>query len=103
MKAHSNEQFLGQVCEFLRKEMPHECGKLTDPELSAFVEQAAERAESFGITEPTPVIQFACLCVAAGLNFASGRDVTAYLNEPGLDQETKMQALIDQLDSDVLG
>ena len=86
------------VRQHLKEEMPEAIEGQTDEAIMAGIVQAEQSAETLGITEAVPLAQYICLAFATGGTLDAEPDLRAYLSRTDIDQETKMQALIDELE-----
>jgi hypothetical protein len=93
----ADEDFHLLVKEYLRKEMTEEIKNQTDECVIGLITQAEDSAAIYGIYDSVPLVQYICLSFATDFKFDSNPDVKAYLSQPEIDQESKMQSLIDEL------
>lgn len=99
--AAAENKFRLQMADFLREESPETTNHLSDEELHNEIKLAEKEAYNFEITSSVPLSQFITIYFMIGKNFISDPDIHDYLSQKDVDQETKMQALVDELEKAV--
>jgi hypothetical protein len=89
--------FTRQLAAFLRAEFGPELEKVGEPQLQAICEHVVADAAALGIQAAAPVAQLACLQIGSGGAVLKEPDVRAYLMDQGVDEQTRVQLLVDAL------
>jgi hypothetical protein len=90
--------FHRRLAAYLRRELHEATASLTDEDLLEHIRHSEERANRYGIVSEAGVSQYVCLTFVSDQPFDELPPVKEYLEQPGVDPETKLQALIDYLD-----
>ena len=94
----AEHEFHLSIKDYLHAEMPVVIEGQTDDQVLARIAQAERNAAAHGIEDLVPLVQYICLALALGPEFELDTDVRAYLSRSDIDQETKMESLIDELE-----
>lgn len=86
-----------RLLKFLRTELPEETASLEDDALLKRIKDSEHRASVYGIVSEAGIAQFTCLTFTGGPSFDEIPEVRAYLQEPGLEPEEKLEELVDYL------
>lgn len=89
--------FHQRLLTFLRTELPEDTARLDDAALLERIKDSERRALTHGILSEAGISQFACLTFMGGPTFDEIPEVHAYLQEPGLEPEEKLEELVDYL------
>jgi hypothetical protein len=89
--------FHQRLLTFLRTELPEDTASLEDADLLERIKDSERRASAYDILSEAGISQFTCLTFMAGPTFDEIPEVHAYLQEPGLEPEEKLEELVDYL------
>jgi hypothetical protein len=89
------EDFKRRLAAFLREAFGQELCAVDDMQLAAMCESVISDAQELGITRPTPVAQLACLQIGSAGGVMKQPEVRAYLADQGVDEEARVQLLLD--------
>jgi hypothetical protein len=95
----AENKFRLQMAVFLREETPETTEHLSDEELHTQIELAENQASEFNITSSAAVSQYITLYFMLGKDFSADPDINEYLSQENVDDGTKMQLLIDEMEN----
>lgn len=89
--------FHQHLVTFLRDELPEATAAFDDTALLEQILESERRAAVYGIESDAGIAQFVCLTFLAGPTFDEIPAVNAFLKEPGMDPEQKLEELVEYL------
>ena len=103
LQSRKEQEFRLALGQFLREEMPEQLAAVPDEAVLDRIRAAEAEAASYGIEAPVPLAQFVCLWFATPEALSANRNVQAYLRRRDIDQETRMQTLVDEAEKALSG
>ena len=95
-------KFHERLAAYLREVMPEEANEYSDDALIGYIAASAGRASKHGIETEAGIAQWTCLSLVAGVDFDDDPLVQEYFRAPGMDQEEKLESLVDGLNEALL-
>lgn len=93
----ASANFETKLAEFLRSELPDQVSHVDEVQMAAICTHVVRAAAQFGIVEPVPIAQLACLAVATNGKLLVQPEIVEYLSDQGLPATQRVQLLVDEL------